>query len=97
MGNQLFGGTKNDTTDSLALYIENAFNNVRSEYGLDPMPNEGKDDRMMLFLGIAQGVVDYLRDFTEAFVVESHQTGFGTDPSRHDNDEDGHVSIRVKP
>lgn len=96
MGNELFAGTRFDTADSLAQYMENAFNNVRSEYGLDPMPVEGKDDRMMLFLGISQGIVDYLRDFREAFVIESHQVGGGTDPSRHDGDDDGYVQIRVR-
>lgn len=96
MGDELFAGTRFDTADSLAQYMEGAFNNVRGEYGLGPMPEEGRDDRMMLFLGISQGIVDYLRDFKEAFVVESHQVGLGTDPSRHDNDEDGFVQIRVR-
>lgn len=97
MGNELYGGKKGDLEDSLALYIENAFNSVRAEYGLDPMPAAGKDDRTMLFLGIARGIVEYLDDFTEAFVIESHTTGGATEPSRHSTTDAGHVQIRVKP
>ena len=63
MGNELKGGAKGDLADSLALYLEQAFDEVRVQYGLDPLPAEGRDDRMMLFLGIGRGVVNYLRDF----------------------------------
>ena len=92
MGNELKGGAKGDLADSLALYLEQAFDEVRSQYGLDPLPPEGRDDRMMLFLGIGRGVVNYLRDFAPAFVIESHDS---SDDSRHDSDEDGHVNIKV--
>lgn len=92
MGNELKGGAKGDLADSLALYLEQAFDEVRAQYGLDPLPPEGRDDRMMLFLGIGRGVVNYLGDFAPAFVIESHNSG---DSSRHDFDEDGHVNIRT--
>ena len=92
MGNELKGGSRGDLADSLALYLEQAFDEVRAQYGLDPLPTEGRDDRMMLFLGIGRGVVDYLRDFAPAFVIESHNSA---DASRHDFDEDGHVNIRT--
>lgn len=92
MGNELKGGTRTDLADSLALYLEQAFDDVRAEFGLDPLPVEGRDDRMMLFLGIGRGVVNYLSDFEAAFVVERHNA---SGDSSHDNDENGHVRIQV--
>ena len=98
MGDQLKGGARDDLGDSLALYLEQAFDDVRAEFGLEPLPAEGRDDRLMLFLGIGRGVVDYLRDFEAAFVIERHDLAdvAGND-SAHDSNEDGHVRIRVVP
>lgn len=77
---------------SLTDYLETAFDDVRAEDGLPPLGPEGRDDRLMLYRGIALGVVRYLRDFAPAFVIESHDSGH---TSRHDFDDDGHVNIRV--
>jgi hypothetical protein len=68
---------------------------VRDDYGLPELPEEGRDDRMMLFLGIARGILKYLGEHSEAFVIESHRTVDDTEDYRHDTDHDGHVRIRV--
>jgi hypothetical protein len=89
---QLYGGRRSDgpEVDSLANYIERAVNDVRTaEYGLDALPAEGRDDRMMLFLGIARGVVRYLDDHQPAFGIGSGDGGA--------HDHGGHVGISVDP
>jgi hypothetical protein len=90
-GDTLFGGTRTDLTDSLAQYLEAAFNSVRTEYGLDPLPEEGQDERMMMFLGIGRGVVDYLLDHAAAFFIDDHGD---SEPWEHDIDSNGHVRLR---
>lgn len=93
MGDVLDAGIGAPGEDSLATYFEEEFDAVRRDRGLDPLPEEGRDDRMLLFLGIARGIVRYLGDNTEAFVIESHDSGSG---SRHDEDSDGYVRIQVE-
>ncbi len=53
---------------------------VRADNGLDPLPEEGREDQMILFLGLARGIVGYLGDHGEAFdrVDESRATTRGT-------------------
>ncbi len=92
MGDELFAGRRFDTGGSLAQYIADAMDVVRGEYGLPPLPPEGADDRMVLYLAIARGIVDYLQDFEEAFVIEDH----GSTSSKHDDDDDGWVRIQVR-
>ena len=63
-------GTVADFADSLAAAMENA---LRQEYEAVkevPMPEAPDQDRHMLFVAIAQGVVRYLKDNTDAFTVE---------------------------
>lgn len=99
MGNTLQAGTgapgKPPEEHTLAGYFEEAFNDVRRDYDLPELPEEGRDDRMMLFLGIARGIVKYLGEHSEAFVVESHRTADDTEDYRHDRSHDGYVRIRV--
>jgi hypothetical protein len=97
MGDTLRGGTREDLSGSLALYIEQAFDSVRAEYGLGPLPTENRDDRMIMFLGIARGIVNYLDDFTEAFTIDHHRTGTDTHAFRHSDTRPGHVRIQVGP
>ena len=66
---------------------------VRAEYALPPLPPEGRDDRRVLFLAIARGIVDYLGDHEEALVVTRHGGGSG----RHDGNDDGHVRVVTQP
>ena len=95
MGDTLEAGTGAHPEHSLASYLEDAFNDVRADYGLEPLPPEGRDDRMMLFLGIAKGIVKYLGEHSEAFVIEAHRDSTNTEDYRHDKDHDGYVRIRV--
>lgn len=91
----LYAGQRSDgpSTVSLAQYLEDAFDNVRTtEYGLEPLTPEGRDERMMLFLGIARGLVDFLADHAAAFVIDDH--GDSQD-WEHDIDKTGHVRIRA--
>lgn len=88
---RLFGGTRHNLTDSLAQYLEDAFDAVRGEYGLDPLPAEGRDERMLLFLGIGRGVVDYLLDHAAALFIDDHGD---SRPWEHDIDTSGHVRLR---
>jgi hypothetical protein len=92
MGNSLEAGTGAHPEHSLASYFEAELNDVRGENGLDPLPAEGREDRMMLFLGIARGIVRYLGDHGEAFAIESHDSSHD---SGHDDDSDGYLRIRV--
>jgi hypothetical protein len=93
--NNLYGGRLGDapSTDSLANYLESAFDFIRiNDYGLDPLTEEGREERMMLFLGIARGIVDYLADHAAALVIDDHGD---SDPWEHDINTTGHVRIRA--
>jgi hypothetical protein len=93
--NDLYGGNLSDPigADSLAQYFEDAFDDVRqSQFGLDPLPPEGREERMMLFLGIARGLVDYLADHAAAFIIDDHGDSAAWE---HDISKDGHVRIRA--
>lgn len=92
MGDVLDGGAGLPNENSLAGYFEEELDAVRRERGLDPLPEDGRDDRMLMWLSIARGLVRYLDDNTAAFVVEAHDSGSG---SRHDEDSDGYVRIQV--
>src|SRR4051812_37849493 len=92
---ELYAGSLGDPpgTDSLAQYLEDAFNDVRVEdFALEPLTPEGRDERMMLFLGIARGVVSYLTDHAAAFVIDDHDDD---EAWEHDQDKAGHVRIRA--
>jgi hypothetical protein len=95
MGNGLVADTGGLDQHSLAGYIEQEIEAVGVGAGIEPLPEEGREERTMLFAGIARGIVRYLGDHAEAFVVESHWTTDDTDDYRHDSDHDGYVRIRV--
>jgi hypothetical protein len=93
----LYAGQRTDPsgTISLAQYLEDAFDEVRtSEYGLDPLSTDpaARDERMMLFLGIAQGLVNWLADHPAAFVIDDHGDSQAWE---HDIHKTGHVRIRI--
>jgi hypothetical protein len=92
--NELKGGRLSDPADSLAHYLEEAFDFIRQhDYGLDPLTPEGREERMMLFLGIGRGIVQYLADHAPAFVIDGHD---GTETWGHTNIKTGHVRIRAE-
>jgi hypothetical protein len=53
---------------SMAEAIEDALNDLRAEKGLSALPPNDAD-RQMLFLAIAQGVINHLKDREEAFQI----------------------------
>lgn len=73
-GNQLYGGTLADfdSTDNMAREIENAFAAVRLSAGItDPLPSGDKaNDMRMMFIAIATGVINHLKNNAAAFSVE---------------------------
>jgi hypothetical protein len=93
--NNLYAGRLGDSpgTDSLAAYLEAAFDSIRvNDFGLEPLTPEGREERMMLFLGIAKGIVDYLADHAAAFVIDDHGDSQAWE---HDITKTGHVRIRA--
>jgi hypothetical protein len=91
----LYAGRLNDApgTDSLAQYLEDAFDFIRvNDFELEPLTAEGRDERMMLFLGIARGIVEYLADHSAAFIIDDHADN---EPWEHDIDKTGHVRVRA--
>src|ERR1700693_5145031 len=73
-GNQLYGGTLADfdSTDNMAKEIENAFAAVRGKAGIsDPLPSGARaNDMRMMFVAIATGVINHLKNNPAAFAVE---------------------------
>jgi hypothetical protein len=65
---KLYGGAIEDFADSMAAEMETALNEVRGEEGLSALPT-GDQDRRMLFIAIARGVINHLRKKQEAFAV----------------------------
>ena len=72
-GNQLYGGTLGDfdIVDNMAKEIENAFAAVRLSAGItDPLPTgTNSRDMRMMFVAIATGVINHLKNNPQAFGV----------------------------
>lgn len=67
-------GTVGDFSGSLAQAIENA---LKAEYAVlkgEPLPDQGLEDRRMLLVAIAQGVVRYLKANADAFEISVETT-----------------------
>jgi len=73
-GNQLYGGTLADfdSTDNMAKEIEKAFAAVRIAAGItDALPTGARaNDMRMMFVAIATGVINHLKNNPAAFAVE---------------------------
>ena len=84
-GNKLYGGTLADfdTVDNMAKEIESAFAVVRAAAGItDPLPTgDNARDMRMMFLAIASGVINHLKNNPAAFVVEVQDGGITSDGS----------------
>jgi hypothetical protein len=70
MANELKGGSRTSFSNSLAEMIEIELDNVRSQYGLEALTSENKEDLRPLLLGISRGIVRYLGDNPEAFMID---------------------------
>jgi hypothetical protein len=75
-GNQLYGGTLADfaTADNMAHEIELAYAAVRAANGItDPLPSGAHaNDMRMMFVAIATGVINHLKNNPHAFAVQVH-------------------------
>ncbi len=82
-GNKLYGGTlvDFDTVDNMAKEIEKAFAAVRLSAGItDPLPSgDNARDMRMMFIAIASGVINHLKNNPGAFAVEVQDGGITSD------------------
>jgi hypothetical protein len=73
-GNELYGGTLADftTVDNMAHEIELAYTAVRNANGItDPLPSGSQaNDMRMMFVAIATGVINHLKNNPAAFSVQ---------------------------
>jgi hypothetical protein len=67
--NKLYGGQIGNFEDSMAQEIEIAYNAVLQENGKAPLPIAGADDRRMLFIAIARGVINHFQKKQHAITV----------------------------
>jgi hypothetical protein len=73
MGMELYGGTPFDfdSTSNMAREIENAYIAMRQDVGItEPLPSGANaQDRRLLFLAIARGVIQHLANNPNALLV----------------------------
>jgi hypothetical protein len=62
--------------DSLAKAMDDAMVDTYQKLKGSPLPDKGKDDRRMLFVAIAQGLLTYLRNH-ESDMIASMSLSFG--------------------
>jgi hypothetical protein len=65
----LKAGTVADFEDSLAEAMEKAMEIAWPKVKGQPLPEVGQEDRRLLFVAIAQGILRYLQDNTDALIV----------------------------
>jgi hypothetical protein len=74
-------GSIDDFDGSMAAAIEAAFAEVWGERGLDPLPAnpdpDERDNRRMLYLAIARGVIKHLKANPDSFAVSVDLGIFG--------------------
>ena len=84
---ELKAGTLDDFNNSMAAAIESAFELVWHDRMGTPLPDETRDDRRMMFVAIAQGVIQHLKNnATDAFDLDV--TVDQTSPSLIESDGD---------
>jgi len=67
-------GTVGQFPGSLAEAIEDALKAEHLALKGEPLPDQGLDDRRMLLVAIAQGVVRYFKDNVNAFEISVETT-----------------------
>lgn len=91
---KLKAGTLDDFNNSMAAAIESAFELVWNDRMGAPLPNETRDDRRMMFVAIAQGVIRHLKDNSVQGVdvdVSVEQTDTGPFVSSAGSTTTGHL------
>lgn len=76
MAGELYAGTLNAFDNSMAKEIEDALAILMGP--LPPGPPKVVDDRRRLFIAIANGVINHLKDNEAAFEI-TYKFGIGTD------------------
>ena len=64
-------GTKNDLVNSMAAAMETAFDAEWVNFKNSPPPGAGREDLRLMFIAIAQGVVEHLLVHATDFTIES--------------------------
>ncbi len=80
--------------DSMAMAIEKAMEDVFMTIKKTSLPEVGKDDRRLLFVAIARGILQYLYDYQKdvlASVTIAHKTG----PSVTHTVDNLHLDIKM--
>ncbi len=65
----LYSGKLDAFAGSMAEEIENAYNQVLGEAGKDKLGDSGQQDRRILFIAIARGVINHLVKHQGAITV----------------------------
>ena len=58
-------GTMTNFSGSMAQAIETEYEAIWNSLKEEPLPNEGREDRRMLFVAIARGVMKHLEHFRD--------------------------------
>lgn len=66
--------------DSMAKAMEDELKTLHAQVKNRPMPDEGQEDRRLLFVAIARGILQYFDDHQEAVETDTD----GLDPHSHD-------------
>jgi hypothetical protein len=67
--------------ESMAMAMEQAMGDVYSKMKEQSLPDMGKEDRRLLFVAIARGILQYLDDHQGAIGAVS-----GAEPAAHEHD-----------
>ena len=105
MANELYGGSlkgPNTFADSMAEEIEKAFDEVLAEVGFPKLPdpstaNENDlNNRRILFIAIARGVINHLKQNEGAFHLTVTGGGHSHIDSNGEHSQSGQATIQVK-
>jgi len=69
-------GTMTNFSKSMAQAIEMEYEAIWNSLKEEPLPNEGREDRRMLFIAIARGVVRHLQQNAHDGLVVTYDAGY---------------------
>ena len=72
-------GTMTSFSKSMAHAIEIEYEAIWNSLKEEPLPNEGREDRRMLFVAIARGVMRHLEDNVNDGIVVTYDAGYLAD------------------